>query len=150
MKKITNNIILLLLFFFVGTPLMAQNVALDAAISYINTNQEKLGLTATDVQDYVVTDQYQNRKNKATFIYLRQRYQGIEVYNAVLNLTLTKDNKVIFVGNQYVSNLQSKVNSSNPSLNAVEAVEKAAIALGISLNEEPEILETKNSREFVI
>ena len=129
---------------------MAQNVALDAAISYINTNQEKLGLTATDVQDYVVTDQYQNRKNKATFIYLRQRYQGIEVYNAVLNLTLTKDNKVIFVGNQYVSNLQSKVNSSNPSLNAVEAVEKAAIALGISLNEEPEILETKNSREFVI
>lgn len=150
MKKLTSNIILLLLFSFVGTSLMAQNAALDAAVSYINSNQEELGLTAADVQDYVVTDQYQNKKNKANFIYLRQRYQSIEVYNAILNLTLTKDNKVIFVGNQYVNDLQSKVNSSAPSITAIEAVKQAANALNIILNEEPQVLETTNTREFVL
>ena len=81
-------VLVLLIGLFANT-MLAQNAALNATLQYMQTNLDKLDLTASDVQEYVVTDQYTSKHNNATHIYLRQSYQGIEVYNAIFNATFT-------------------------------------------------------------
>ena len=133
-----------------GTVLIGQNAPLDASLRYMQENAEQLGLTHTDIQDYVVTDQYQSNHNGATHIYMRQRYQGIEVYNAIFNLTLDNKNKVAFVGNRYVSDLKNKVNGSSPSLTPIDAVKAAAQHLNIPLTQDLEVIKTIDQRQVTI
>src|SRR4051794_3755968 len=60
----------------------SQGDALDIALAYIRSRSADLGLTVDDLTDVVVTDRYVSRHNGVTHIYLRQRLDGIEVFDA--------------------------------------------------------------------
>ena len=126
------------------------NPALNATIQYLQTNLDQLDLTSNDIQDYVITDQYTSSHNNATHIYLRQRYQGTEIYNAVFNATLNSEYQVTFTGNRFVKNIASKVNATTPSLTPIQAVEKAADALDIARNQPLQLLQTVDSRNYTV
>ncbi|MGB0384896.1 MAG: M36 family metallopeptidase [Ardenticatenaceae bacterium] len=113
---------------------------LDIALEYLNKNKSALGLTSDDVADVVVTDQYTSKHNGVTHIYLRQRYQGIEVFDANLNINIAADGSVINVGHSFVADLAKAVNTRAPSLSATQAVESAADELNLNLTEPLSVL----------
>lgn len=101
--------------------------ALDIAQKFIKDNASTLGLTTTDVSDMALTDRYISDDTGVTHLYLTQRYEGIDVFNGMISISLMPDGRVLFIGNRFVDHLLEQVKGNNiPSLTAVEAVRAAA------------------------
>ncbi|MCH9650079.1 MAG: M36 family metallopeptidase [Deltaproteobacteria bacterium] len=114
---------------------------LASATQYLENNRQQLGLSASDIEDVEVVNQYTSRHTGVSHVYFQQRYQGIKVYNALLNLNITADGKVISVGNRFVANLGQSVVSGRVLLSPQEAVERAAADLGMDAPRDLVVLE---------
>jgi extracellular elastinolytic metalloproteinase len=104
----------------------------DIALAYLQQNRAALGLTAVDVANYVITDEYLSDHNGTTHIYLQQQHAGYLVYNALININIAQDGSVINVGNRFVANMAQVANTTKAELTAVEAIDAAADALNLS------------------
>ena len=107
-----------------------------------------LGLTESDLSDLVVTDQYVSKKTGLTHVYLQQRYRGIPVHNAILNLNIDRNGQVLHVGNRFVPGLEKAVQDSVRALEPAAAVDAAASSLGLA-PPEPLRLESARSADEV-
>ena len=72
---------------------------MDLAMDFVRKNVAALGLEAADLQGYAVSDVVYSRVTGATHIYLQQRYAGIPVYNAQLQVNVNRDGRIISVNN---------------------------------------------------
>ncbi|MFZ0544171.1 MAG: M36 family metallopeptidase, partial [Candidatus Promineifilaceae bacterium] len=108
---------------------------LDIVQNFINENTDALGLTTNDVNNFVVSDQYKTQHNGVTHVYLQQQFNGIPVFNAILNSNVTSDGRIINVGNRFVADLENKVVDSNPGLSPQAAVAAAASSVGLSVSQ---------------
>ncbi len=106
----------------------AQNVA--SAIQYVQNNASALGLTAADVADMEVVSAYTSQHNGVSHVYLRQRHQGIPVYNGILNVNVLPGGAVAGVGNRFVPDLAARARGV-AGLSAVGAAEAAAQRVGL-------------------
>lgn len=107
---------------------------LDIVQSYIDTNKAEWGLSEADLADMIVTDQYTDSHNGVTHIYLRQRYQGIEIYNGNISTHVTSDGRIINLYSTFVSDLAGAVNATSPAISAADAVAAAAENLSLPLS----------------
>ena len=57
----------------------------DSARAYVQQNLGRFGLSASDVSEMAVSSEVASRHNGVAHVYFQQRYQGIDVYNAILN-----------------------------------------------------------------
>lgn len=124
MKK---NIYLLFIInvLYISNSLIAQNLqALSLGKQYLEASKTNWNLTSSDLKDLMVTDQYQSDHNGVTHIYFQQAYKGIPIYNAVTSVHVTKDGKVFDSPCRFIDNIESKVNATQPRLNALQALEK--------------------------
>ena len=106
---------------------------LDIALDFLHENTQMLGVTAADAADLVVTDQYISQHTGVTHIYFQQQYQGIRVYNGLVNVNVAADGSVVNVGNRLVPNVAKSINTTSPSISAVDAVQSAAQELELAL-----------------
>jgi len=125
----------ILLLYAVNSVIAAPNQekALEIALNYLNENQAFLGLSQADLSDKVVKDQYVTQHNGVTHIYLRQQYDGIELFNGDIAIHIAKNGSVIKVNNQFVPKLSQAVNTIKPFISAVQAVQSTAQHLGLTL-----------------
>ena len=107
----------------------------EIVMSYIRNYRQDLGLTETDLTDIVLRDRYTTKHNGVTHIYLQQRLDGIEVYNAVMNFNVARDGSIISFGNSFISNLASKANPGGPAVTDRAAIERAAAHFGFTADE---------------
>jgi len=141
---------LLLIFAFLLAPFfMRAQSALQIALRHLEQYHKIWNLSDEDVADLTVSDQYRSQNNGVTHLYLQQRFQGIEVFNALLNFNITEDGEVLYVGRRFIPQLSEKINASVPELSAYQAIEKAAQNLGISLEEPLRQISQTGEREFV-
>lgn len=128
MKKITLCTIVFLAF----NTVFAQYSETNIKNLYASRMQE-FKLTAADLQDMVLTDQYTDQHNGVTHIYLRQVVKGIEVFNANSSLHLSKDGNIISIQNGFVSNALEKINTTVPSIGVAAAMKSAGDHIGMNL-----------------
>lgn len=117
--------------------------------SYLLTNLTPLDLTANDVSDWVIESKATSKTTKITNYYIKQRYQGIELFHALSNVWM-KDNQVINIGNRFVKNCAQKVNTTTPQIGVLEALNQAKIQLQIESTFQNQILNAVDTRTFVI
>lgn len=115
-----------------GTPV-------EIALGYLRDHKQELGLTGSDINDVPVTDDYTSEDLGVTHVYLRQRFDGIEVYNGNINVNVAKDGSVVSLGSDFVPNLASAVNSHSPNRSASQSVAAAARHAGLALGHDPEV-----------
>lgn len=141
---------LLLFAFFLNTLLFAQSPEpFNIALNYLQQQQENLGLNDADISDYIVTDNYTTKHNGVTHLYLQQQYEGIAISGALNNFNILSNGRVSSMGNRFVANLAAKVNTTDATVSAEEAVESLLQKLDIEtslplvrqeMTEEQEIL----------
>lgn len=119
----------LLMVFTIALPLSAAD-PLAVAKGYVNSNRVALGLSESDIADMIVNDQYATAHNQVTHVYFKQRLNGIEVYNGILNVNVQPDGTVASAGNRFDSNLSESINTSVPSITAAQAVAAGAADIG--------------------
>ena len=88
------------------------------------------GLTSADIADVIVTSELLSEHSGVTHIYLRQRFGGIDVHGAEMNVNVVKDGRVFGVGNSFVPNLSDAIRGTVPAQDAVESATAAAAHLG--------------------
>jgi extracellular elastinolytic metalloproteinase len=102
-------------------------------LTKVYTNQAtQFGLKASDVENFVVTDQYTDSKTGITHVYLRQVVNGIEVFNANSSLHF-KGEQLISIQNGFVVNATAKTNVSEAHISTVKAIQIAGAETEIAI-----------------
>lgn len=122
---------------------------LDAALRYVEQKREHWQLTRDDISDIIVSDQFQSRHNGVSHFYFIQRYQGIEVHNALMGIHLTPTGQLGYATNRFVPNLAEKINTTNPALTPYDAVRRVASELSLVIEETLRTIERNGSREVI-
>ena len=117
--------------------------ALEAAKQHIDQTKADYKLNAADISDYVITDQYVSKNNGITHIYLRQRFRGIEVVGANLNINIDREGNVINMGNRFIPNLRAAVKGSSAAISAEQAAMAAAGKLNLKVQQPIKVKERK-------
>lgn len=130
MRILTNSFCLVLALLTAGQAIAQSDKAFQTAKQYIESNFQQWNLTEQDVADLHLLSQYESTHNGVTHLYFIQRHRGIEIYNAILNVNVSKDGKVFFIGNRLHASIAEKVNTTLPVLTAEDAVWAAAAELG--------------------
>jgi extracellular elastinolytic metalloproteinase len=95
------------------------------AMDFVRRNLAALNLEASDLEGYTVSNVVYSKVTGATHIYLQQRYQGIPVYNAQLQINVNRDGRIMSVNNSFVAGLQRAVGSLKPGKQLPAAVGEA-------------------------
>lgn len=91
--------------------------------TYLNQNKAKYNLSDQDISDWIVESTGNSESTKIDTYWLKQRYQGIEIFNSATNVWV-KDNEVINLENGFISNINQKINTINPQLDVITALYK--------------------------
>jgi len=121
---------------------------LDIALRHIEQNREAWGLTAQDVAGMGVNYQYASKHNGVSHIYFVQRHAGIEVYNAILNVNILPDGKVLNAGKRFIAGLDARVNATQPVLTPLDAINKAAAQLGYGTSSGVRLIEKTGDNAY--
>jgi len=116
--------------------------------SYFQKNLKELNINQTDINNYIITDQYDSKEADLSHIYINQTVNGIMIYNAMANFTL-KNGNITYVSNSLVGGLASRINTTNPSISAQEAVLKAASNLELKIQELPRVKEETANNTYI-
>jgi len=117
----------------------------SAISTYLNAEKAQWQLSDTDISNYMVTDQYDNRETGITYIYLNQQVAGIRVFNAVSTMAIQQGN-VVHYANGFFPDAAKKANAVTPKLTAEQAIEAAAKHLGLEMAETPKLVTKEQDR----
>ena len=84
--KTTLKSLTFLLFLLSSISIYAQQEAIIR--NFLHENKTQLELKDSDIQDWVIYDNYSSAHNGVSHIYIRQRINGIEIYNAIANFNI--------------------------------------------------------------
>lgn len=98
-----------------------------AALQHMKAARQQLGLTGADINEVAIGSSVLSRHNGVTHVYLQQRHAGIDVWNAVLNVNVAANGKVISTGNRFVANIAALAGGQSARKSGTEA---AAAAVG--------------------
>ena len=114
---------------------------IDIALAYIKamrlSSVSRLR-TSGDGRNRLVTD----KDVGTTHISLRQTQAGIQVYNGNINVNVARERAIVDLGNSFVSNLAGAVSAAAPRLDAKQAVQAGAKALGLDLKQDLQVVKT--------
>ncbi|MEZ5944657.1 MAG: M36 family metallopeptidase [Planctomycetaceae bacterium] len=118
---------------------------LDIAIGYLRTHANDFGLTNQDLTQFIVSDMYVSSTTGITNIYLSQMYNGLEVLNADINISVMPDGRVLTAGSSFVGGLAlndfANPTAPQPTLTAAEALSIFGGNTGIDINDAPTVIE---------
>lgn len=115
---------------------------------FVEQEREKWQLSREDIADLVVSDQFLSQHSGVSHFYFIQRYQGIEVHNALIGVHLTATGKLGFATNRFIPNLAEKINTTQPVLTAYDAVRRVASELSLVIDQPLRALQRNGSREI--
>jgi len=104
----------------------------DIALTHIQEYAKEWDLNPNDIQDIYLNKSFTSAHNQVTHLYLSQRYQGIEIYNAINSIHIDADDNVAFAKNRFIGDLDEKVKSLSTKINANKALALVQIDLGLS------------------
>jgi hypothetical protein len=109
----------------------AQTAQTDVARQYLQAHAKQHGITGSALAEAVVTDAYTSRHNGVTHVYLQQHRNGIAVDNAVVNVNVRPDGRVLLAGGTFVPGLEARALAAAPSIGAEHAAETAVQHVGL-------------------
>lgn len=103
-----------------------RNAAYSVALA--KEKLQELGYNQDDLSDLLVLDSYNSNKGKVNHTFIRQRYQGLEVFNGDIAIHTLNDGSLIHLNQGAVRELASKVNAVEPVLSARAALLKVLVS----------------------
>lgn len=107
-----------------GVPLSETSSASahDIVMSYMQQHQAEMGLSDTDMQGLVTTDQYTDSDTSVTHIYMMQTVYGIGIPAARMSATIDSDGRIMSYSNSLVPYADQRINASSPMLGVLDGM----------------------------
>ncbi len=119
---------------------------MSIALEFLEDHDQELGLAAGQLDDIVVTSQYETSQTGATHIHFRQTIAGLEVANSNININIAADGSVMNVGGGFVT---STAFSPIVPMNATQAVTELADHFDWTLSSTPQTVQQIGGTERV-
>ena len=113
--------------------------------SYLN-NSASLGLSAQDIETISQKSSSYSKSMDVQNVYVNQQHNGIDIFNSTSSFAI-RNGEVVNAASRFTANLASRVNTTNPTIDAAAAINSAASALGLPAPN-AELLES-NGNAFV-
>lgn len=115
-----------------GTAATQKDDPVKIARDWVSDHREALGLRPSDIADLKVSDSYTDADTGVSHVYFVQRHKGVEIFNALLNVTVARDGSASASASRLVSGVENRVKGETASRSRAKAVEDAAGHLGVS------------------
>ena len=150
-KTSTLNCVLTFLFIilFALSSFSQTQRSLDIALQHLEQKRQDLQLTQQDISNYKISDHYTSKHNGVTHVYLQQQYEGINVQNALININVLSNDEVLNMGNRFVADLASKINTTEPSVEPYDALLKVVAKFGDTDGSPIALKERKNDQHYI-
>jgi len=119
------SIVILVVLFSNST--FAQNISFENHLASIASAE---GLAADDISDYIINSSHTSVRSGVTHYYFHQRYQGIEIYKSQSSIHTLEDASLLKYNSSLIPNISSKVDTNNPSISHLEAIQKVSDTFG--------------------
>lgn len=116
----------------------AQENRKTTAKTFLIQNAAKFGLSA-EAAAMQVSDAYESKGLK--HYYFQQSYQGLPVYNALMNVVVLPNGESKMTGNRFVKSLPDAKSADIPSLSPEQAIEKVATHLNLRYLKKASLIE---------
>lgn len=116
--------------------------------TYLQQNRSQHSLQPQDINDVFIVSQSYSKNMKVYNLYVEQRYQGVKVFNSTSPFVI-KNGSVYSAKVAFTENISAKVNGTTPSISAVNAIAKAANALGLQNPSNLNLIETKSDYSYI-
>lgn len=73
----------------------------------------KLKIDQRDFEDFKVTDFYKSKSSGISHLFIQQQYNGIPVYQKIINFNLREDENILNVNGMFVQNIKEKAVKRN-------------------------------------
>ena len=121
-----------------------QSIATD----FMKIQVLKEGHSPSDFAEYEVIHSYKSAHNGVSHIYIVQKYQGVEIENAIFNVNILPDGTVFHHGNNGITQIKDKVTKIIPSVGCHEAFGTCLSEIGLSANSSKIVTEKSNEIRF--
>lgn len=116
--------------------------------NYFKSNLKDLKLTDGDIDQYIITDQYDSKNVGLTHIYVNQTVNGVKIFNAIANFTI-KNGEVIYMAPSLQSNINARVNTTTPAITAAEAILFASQELKLKTEKTPQLIGEISNTKYI-
>ncbi|MDT0555324.1 T9SS-dependent M36 family metallopeptidase [Patiriisocius hiemis] len=116
--------------------------------NYLSNNRSQLGLQAEDVSDIVIKSNAFSNSMQLENVYVNQRHQGVEVFNAIASFGI-KNGQVVYSQVDFEENLSQRISILQPSVTKENAITLAASSLGLQSPSAISIVEQVSQFETV-
>ncbi|MEC7566641.1 MAG: M36 family metallopeptidase, partial [Planctomycetota bacterium] len=122
---------------------------MQVAEEYLQAHAADLGLSAEDVGSYRVLSQFVSQHTRVTHIALQQQYNGLDVLGSMINVNVDNDGRIVAAGSSFVPGLGDGGTMDPLTVNTgpIDALANAFSALGLTITESPELLQTPAGQE---
>ncbi len=145
MKITFQTLATLLMAMLMSGLLLAQSQAeLDIIDRNVRESANGLEMLEADITDYQITSFHTSARSGITHYYLQQTHNGIPVYNAVMGVHV-KEGELFKMDNQFLRNIESKINTDQPTLDARTAIARVAQTMNYDQSELPRLEEMKSA-----
>ncbi len=108
-----------------------QEKAIITAKQYLKENISKWKLEEADIADVSIDNILTSKHNGVTHIYLHQRYQGVEIFNAISTINILPNGEVLHGTNRFLPSITSRINTNQTRITPEMAMRNAALHLEI-------------------
>ncbi len=149
-SRLKLSLFVFVLSFLFQTTTSAQELnVLDITQRHLEENLTQLDLTTNDIQHFRVDAQRTSKQNQATYLYLVQTHNGVDIHNAIMTVGILPNGKVFHVANRFVKDAAQKINATTANLTPVQAVQAAAQNLRLEAEGSFTIKETRENVYYI-
>jgi extracellular elastinolytic metalloproteinase len=132
---LTKHIACILLVIIFGTynSYSQQTANLPEVAKMVSGNAFKIGLTNSDLKNYRISDDYDDKISGLTMVYLQQTYKGVDIFNIIQSIAF-KNGQLVSVTGDRIPGVEAMANNKegNASVSANNAVKYAASHLKLA------------------
>ncbi|MEM9850053.1 MAG: M36 family metallopeptidase, partial [Bacteroidota bacterium] len=130
--------------------LKAQKIdAVAIAEKYLSEQKAAWELTAADLKDMAVSDHYKSQHNGLSHVYFVQTHKGISLQSAIAGVHIKADGTPFYATSRFTPSLANLVNTTQASLSAAEALQRAVEYLDIKTAKPIESSQQQDEHTFL-
>ncbi|MDB4134647.1 T9SS-dependent M36 family metallopeptidase [Flavobacteriaceae bacterium] len=107
--------------FFTTISVFSQNEFTSTINNYLDNNMSRYLFLDSDIDEFTINNEINSESMDMKILYINQTHNGLKIHNAISTISI-KDNEVFHYANNFISNIDEKINSTEPLISAKAAI----------------------------
>jgi len=107
--------------FFTTLTVFSQNELTSTINNYLENNMSRYLFLDSDIDEFTINNEINSESMDMKILYINQTHNGLKIHNAISTISI-KDNEVFHYANNFISNIDEKINSNEPLISAKAAI----------------------------